>query len=57
MKKASKLWKVLTAVMAVLLVIALIAVPVTNAFATVINVTLGAATQEIIPDPDAEIYF
>ena len=57
MKKTGKLWKVLTAVMAVLLVIALIAVPVTNAFATVINVTLGASTQEIIPDPDAEIYF
>ena len=57
MKKTGKLWKVLTAVMAVLLVIALIAVPVTNAFATVINVTLGASTQKIIPDPDAEIYF
>ena len=57
MKKTDKLWKILTAVMAVLLVIALIAIPVTNAFATVINVTLGASTQKIIPDPDAEIYF
>ena len=57
MKKTGKLWKILTAVMAVLLVIALIAIPVTNAFATVINVTLGASTQKIIPDPDAEIYF
>jgi len=57
MKKTGKLWKILTAVMAVLLVVALIAIPVTNAFATVINVTLGASTQKIIPDPDAEIYF
>ena len=56
-KNTGKLWKVLTAVMAVLLVIALIAIPVTNAFATVINVTLGATTQKIIPDPNAEIYF
>ena len=57
MKKTGKLWKILTAVMAVLLVVALIAIPVTNAFATVINVTLGASTQKIIPDPDSEIYF
>ena len=53
MKKTGKLWKILTAVMAVLLVVALIAIPVTNAFAAVINVTLGASTQKIIPDPDA----
>ena len=55
--KKNKLWTILTAVMAVLLVISIVAIPVTNAFATVINVTLGATTQEIIPDPDAEIYF
>ena len=55
--KNNKLWTILTAVMAVLLVISIVAIPVTNAFATVINVTLGATTQEIIPDPDAEIYF
>ncbi len=56
-KKPINLWSVLTAVLAVLLVISIVAIPVTNAFATVINVALGASTQEIIPDPDAEIYF
>ena len=56
-KNTSKLWTVLTVVTAVLLVISIVAIPVSNAFATVINVTLGATTQEIIPDPDAEIYF
>ena len=55
--KNNKLWTILTVVMAVLLVISIVAVPVTNMFSTVINVTLGATTQEIIPDPDAEIYF
>ena len=54
---ANNLWKVITIVMAVLLVISIAAIPITNAFATVINVSLGATTQEIIPDPDAEIYF
>lgn len=57
MKKPNKLWTILTAVLAVLLVISIIAIPVTNAFATVINVTLGATTQKIIADPNAEIYF
>ena len=56
-KSTGKLWTVMTVIMAVLLVASIVAVPVTNAFATVINVTLGASTQEIIPDPDAEIYF
>ena len=55
--KNNKLWTILTVVMAVLLVASIVAVPVTNAFSTVINVALGASTQEIIPDPDAEIYF
>ena len=56
-KRANKLWSILTVVMAVLLVISIIAIPVTNEFATVINVALGATTQEIIPDPNAQIYF
>ena len=56
-KNKSKLWTIMTIITAILLLVSVIAVPVTNMFATVINVTLGATTQEIIPDPDAEIYF
>ena len=56
-KKGSLLWTILTVVTALLLVVCIVAIPVTNAFATVINVALGAKTQEIIPDPDANIYF
>ena len=55
--KNNKLWTVMTIVTAILLVVSVVAIPVTNMFATVINVTLGATTQEIIPDPNAEIYF
>lgn len=57
MKNPSKKWAVLTAVTAALLVVCLVAIPVTNAFATVINVSLGAATQRIEADEDASIYF
>ena len=35
----------------------IIAVPVSNEFATVINVDLCADAQEIIPDPNAQIHF
>lgn len=57
MKKGSKLWLFLTVVCAVLMVVSIVAIPVTGFYATAINVALGAATQEIIPDPDANIYF
>lgn len=56
-KKGSKLWTVLTAVFAVLLVVCIIAIPVTNGLSTSINIALKADTQKIIPDPDATIYF
>ena len=56
-KKGSKLWTALTAVFAVLLVICIVAVPVTASLATSINIALKADTQKIIPDPDATIYF
>ena len=56
-KKGSLLWTILTVVTALLLVVCIVAIPVTNAFATAINVALGAKTQEVIPDPDAKIYF
>ena len=56
-KKGSKLWAVMTAITAALLVVCIIAIPVTSAFATAINVALNAKTQEIVPDPNATIYF
>lgn len=56
-KKGNLLWTVLTVVTSLLLVVSIVAIPITNAFATAINVALGAKTQEIVPDPDAKIYF
>ena len=56
-KKSSLLWTILTAITALLLVVCIVAIPVTNAFATAINVALGAKSQEVIPDPNAKIYF
>ena len=50
-KKASKRWVTLTAVTAVLLAVCIVAIPVTNAFSSVISVALNAKTQEVIPDP------
>ena len=56
-KKKGTLWAVLTAVTAVLLIISIVAIPITNFFSTAINVALGAVTQKVVPDPDAKIYF
>ena len=56
-KKASKRWVVLTAVTAVLLAVCIVAIPVTNAFSSVISVALNAKTQEVIPDPEATVHF
>ena len=56
-KKGSKLWAILTGVLAVLLVVCIVAIPVTAGLATSINIALKADTQKIIPDPDATIYF
>ena len=56
-KKSGILWTVLTVVMALLLVVCIVVIPVTNMFATAINVALGAATQKVVADPDAQIFF
>lgn len=56
-RKTSKLWSILTVVTSVLLVISIVAIPVTSFFATAINVALGVSIQKVIPDPNAEIYF
>lgn len=56
-KKGSKLWIALTAVTAVLLAVCIIAIPVTAALSTSINIALKADTQKIVPDSDATILF
>ncbi len=56
-KKGSRLWTVLTVITSLLLVVSIVAIPISSGFATAINVALGAKTQEIVPDPDAKIYF
>ena len=56
-QKKGTLWTVLTIVLAVLTVISAVAIPVTSYFSTAINVTLGAATQKVIADPNAQIFF
>ena len=56
-QKKGTIWTVLTIVLAVLTLVSAVAIPVTGYFATAINVSLGAATQKVIPDPDAQIFF
>ena len=43
--------------MALLLVVCIVAIPVTNMFVPAINAALGARTQKIVADPDAQIFF
>jgi len=57
MKKGSAKWTVLTVIMAILMVVGIVAIPVTNMFANAINVALGAKTQEIVPEEGASVYF
>lgn len=56
-QKKGTIWTVLTIVLAVLTLVSAVAIPVTGYFATAINVSLGAATQKVIPDPDARFSF
>jgi beta-glucosidase len=56
-KKKGNLWVALTVVCAIFLVICIVAIPVTQGFATVINVALKAQTQKIVADEGAEIYY
>lgn len=56
-RKKGTLWTVLTIVLAVLLVVSIVAIPVSGYFATAINVALGAATQKVVADPNAQIFF
>ena len=55
--KKGLLWKILTAVLAILMIASIVAIPVTNSFANAINVALGAKTQEIVPEEGASVYF
>ena len=56
MKKRNP-WKAVTAILCVITLVLLIAIPVTNYYATMINAALGADTQKIIQDPDAKIFY
>ena len=56
MKRRNR-WKFPTVLAAILAVILIAAIPVTNYYATMINAALGAETQRIIPDPDARIFY
>ena len=56
-KKKGTIWVVLTAVMGVFLAICIAAIPITQAFSTVINAALKAQTQKIVADEGAEIYY
>ena len=55
--KKGLIWKILTPVFAVLLIVSIVAVPITSSMAATINVALGAKTQEIVPEPGASVYF
>ena len=55
--KKGLLWKILTPILAVLMIVSIVAIPVTNTFANAINVALGAKTQEIVPEEGASVYF
>ncbi|MBR1842503.1 MAG: glycoside hydrolase family 3 C-terminal domain-containing protein [Oscillospiraceae bacterium] len=55
--KKGRIWKILTPIFAVLLVICIVAIPVSAQFASVINVALKAQTQKIVAEDGATIYF
>lgn len=54
---SKKLWLITTIVFGVLAVIMAVGLAVGTYFEQVINLALNVKTQEIIPDPDATIYF
>ena len=57
MKKTGRVWKILTPILAVLMIVSIVAIPVTASFDNAINVALGAKTQEIVPGEGAQIFF
>lgn len=57
MKKTGLVWKILTPILAVLMIVSIVAIPVTASFGNAINVALGAKTQEIVPGEGAQIFF
>jgi len=56
MKKRNP-WIAVTAIALTLTIVLVIAIPVTSYFAPMINAALGADTQRITPDPDAQIFY
>ena len=55
--KRKNIWKILTAVTAVLTLLLGVAIPVTGYYATMINAALGAETQQIIPGENSQIFY
>ena len=55
-KQGSLLWTILTVITALLLVVCIVAIPVTNAFATAVTVGVGADPLEVSHDPGAWLY-
>lgn len=55
--KKKVFWKIASTVLALLTLICIVALPVTSYFKVMINVALGAETQRIIPDPEAQIFY
>ena len=50
-------WKIPTAVTVILVLVLGIAIPITGQYSTMINATLGAETQQIIPGENAQIFY
>ena len=55
--KKRRFWKISTIITAVITIILVIAIPITNYYATMINAALGAETQKIIPGDNSRIFF
>ena len=56
-KKKGLIWKILTPVFAVLLVVCIVAIPITQGYSDIISNALHAKTQKVEADPDAKIYY
>ena len=50
MKKTGRVWKILTPILAVLMIVSIVAIPVTASFDNAINVALGAKRRRSFPE-------
>ena len=56
-RKKGLIWKILTPVFAVILIVCIVAIPITQGYTGLISNALHAQTQKIVADPDAKIYY